>query len=184
MYFTVAGAKMTIAYSLLGSKYTGDGKVTLVANEASVEVFTTDSPSLSVWVGSITTSAKSLITWLVGVPSSTSLIWIVTGTLSSLVAKNISREDKNIPVSSTVNVCDSGSRLRGGGTRRTSVEVNESITPNVTYLASPRVIPTPSSPGSGLALLTLEVNLNVFVPFLNLKGGGGEVFGFLKKNEP
>ena len=73
----------------------------------------------------------------------------------------------------------------GGGKRRiTVVSVKVSIIPFVTYLASPRVIPIPSSPGNGLALLTLDVNLNVLVPFVNLKGGGGEVFGFLKKNAP
>ena len=33
------GAVKTRAYSLLASKYTGDGKVTLVATEASVEVW-------------------------------------------------------------------------------------------------------------------------------------------------
>ena len=58
LYAIVAGARMTIAYSLAGSKYIGDGKVTLVANEASVDVFTTDSiPSESNSVGSKTTSA-------------------------------------------------------------------------------------------------------------------------------
>ena len=48
---------MTIAYSLAGSKYIGDGKVTLVANEASVDVFTTEDPLESNSVGSKTTSA-------------------------------------------------------------------------------------------------------------------------------
>ena len=52
------------------------------------------------------------------------------------------------------------------------------------YLASPRVIPIPSSPKTGSSLLASLVNLKVFIPFVNLRGGGGELVGSLKKNEP
>ena len=39
-------------------------------------------------------------------------------------------------------------------------------------------------PNSGLEFVALEVNLNVFVPFVNLNCGTGVASGSLKKNDP
>ena len=39
-------------------------------------------------------------------------------------------------------------------------------------------------PGSGSALVSLEVNLNVLVPTVNLFGGAGFIKGHLIKNDP
>ena len=39
-------------------------------------------------------------------------------------------------------------------------------------------------PGNARELVSLEDNLNVLLPFLNLSGGGGLANGSLKKNDP
>ena len=94
------------AYSFSGSKYIGDGNVTLVAADASSEILTSD--------GSKVTVAKSWIRRSVGVPNSIVLNSTVSFSLGSLSLKNRSTEDTNTPVPSTVNDCARGSPLLTG----------------------------------------------------------------------
>ena len=154
----------------------GDEKVTLVATVPSVDVV--------IWDGSNSTSAWSAANLSVGVPNSTVLIWTLTFWLGSTFAKNKSTAVRKAPVSSTVNDCANGSQFSGGGGLRTitSVWVNVSTIPLASYVVSAALII--KLPFNLLALVSLDDNLNVFVPTVNLRGGNGLLNGSLKKNDP
>ena len=115
-------------------------------------------------------------------PNSTVLIWTVTFWLGSTFAKNKSTALRKAPVSSTVNDCASGSHGWGGLLTITSVCKNVSTIPFASYVVSPLLII--KLPFNLLAFVSLDDNLNVLVPVVNLRGGKGLLNGSLKKNDP
>ena len=167
------GDRTTIAYSVFGERCTGDGNLTFVATVPSIDVVISD--------GSSSTSACSAANSKVGVPNSTVLISTLTFSTGSTLAKNKSTDDTNAPVSSHVNDCARGSQrlLR---LTITLVRLNVSTIPVASYVVSAELII--KLPLSLSAFVSLDDNLNVFVPEVNLNGGNGLLNGSLKKIEP
>ena len=148
---------------------------------------------------------------LVGVPSSTVLNSTNNFAFGSLVAKYTSTDVKNAPVSSVVNDCASGSLLGastklnppnceltltvvrvsfglvefgGGGFLTPTVSVACVIITPVPVNVPAASLPSALCPGTDNVPSGAAVILNVFVPVLNVIGGFGSAFGFLKKNAP
>ena len=91
----------TNAYSTFSSTYTGESKVNVVATDPSEEVLTAEGLCVTVENGN---------TVWPGYPLTIVLTSTETGIEVSLVSKNVSTEDKNIPPSAShKNDCASGS---------------------------------------------------------------------------
>ena len=100
-YSSEPGERITIAYSLPDSRYTGDENLILVGIEASSDML--------IFAGFKETWVKSWTNKFVGVPNSTVLSSTKILEVGSLRPKYKSKEVRNAPVPSTVNDWANGS---------------------------------------------------------------------------